>query len=72
MKYNQCVDYWAFGVLLYEMLVGQSPFSGGDEDQLFWSICNEPVHFPRFLSREAKRIMELVIKIFFLYFALLL
>jgi novel protein kinase C delta type len=55
------VDWWAFGVLLYEMLVGQSPFSGADEDELFWSICNEPVHFPRFLSKEAKAVLERVI-----------
>lgn len=60
MRYNQSVDWWAFGVLMYEMLVGQSPFSGADEDELFWSICNEQVHFPRFLSREAKRLLDLV------------
>ncbi|OXA41891.1 putative protein kinase C delta type [Folsomia candida] len=58
LRYNQCVDWWAFGVLLYEMLVGQSPFSGSDEDELFWSICNEQVHFPRFLSKESKWILE--------------
>jgi serine/threonine protein kinase len=60
LKYNQCVDWWSFGILLYEMLIGQSPFSGCDEDDLFWSICNEQPHFPRFLSREANSILSLV------------
>jgi serine/threonine protein kinase len=60
LKYNQCVDWWSFGILLYEMLIGQSPFSGCDEDDLFWSICNEKPHFPRFLSREANSILSLV------------
>ncbi|XP_045764799.1 protein kinase 4 isoform X2 [Maniola jurtina] len=57
LKYNQTVDWWSFGVLLYEMLIGQSPFSGCDEDELFWSICNEMPSYPRFLSPESLSIL---------------
>ncbi|XP_047527244.1 putative protein kinase C delta type homolog isoform X6 [Vanessa atalanta] len=57
LKYGQNVDWWSFGVLLYEMLIGQSPFSGCDEDELFWSICNEMPSYPRFLSSEALSIL---------------
>ncbi|XP_023238235.1 putative protein kinase C delta type homolog isoform X4 [Centruroides sculpturatus] len=60
-KYNQSVDWWAFGVLLYEMLVGQSPFAGSDEEELFWSICNEEAYYPRFLSKEAKHLLVLLL-----------
>lgn len=44
-------------MLLYEMLTGQSPFSGCDEDELFWSICNERPFIPRYLSQEATDIL---------------
>ncbi|XP_015115249.1 FK506-binding protein 5 [Diachasma alloeum] len=57
LKYNQAVDWWSFGVLLYEMLTGQSPFSGCDEDELFWSICNERPFIPRYLSQEAMDVL---------------
>ncbi|KAF2898252.1 hypothetical protein ILUMI_07923 [Ignelater luminosus] len=60
--YNQCVDWWSYGVLLYEMLIGQSPFSGCDEDELFWSICNEKPLIPRFLSAEANSVLLLLLE----------
>lgn len=47
-------------MLLYEMLIGQSPFSGCDEDELFWSICNEMPSYPRFLSQESLNILTRV------------
>lgn len=57
LKYNQNSDWWSFGVLLYEMLVAQSPFSGCDEDALFWSICNEIPWYPFYLSDDALNIL---------------
>lgn len=65
LHYNQSVDWWSFGILTYEMLIGQSPFNGTDEDELFWSVCNEEAYYPRFLSREAKSMLVLVRGSFF-------
>ncbi|XP_054751177.1 protein kinase C delta type-like isoform X3 [Lytechinus pictus] len=52
-KYAASVDWWSFGVLLYEMLIGQSPFHGEDEDQLFDCILHDSPHYPRWLSKDA-------------------
>ncbi|KEI42706.1 uncharacterized protein L969DRAFT_97980 [Mixia osmundae IAM 14324] len=50
-RYGRAVDWWAFGVLIYEMLLGQSPFRGDDEDEIFDAILEDeplyPIHMPR-------------------------
>nr|XP_005991788.1 PREDICTED: protein kinase C delta type isoform X2 [Latimeria chalumnae] len=57
-KYTFSVDWWSFGVLLYEMLIGQSPFHGDDEDELFESIRMDTPHFPRWITKESRDILE--------------
>ncbi|ELU18523.1 hypothetical protein CAPTEDRAFT_168196 [Capitella teleta] len=54
--YGKSVDWWAYGVLLYEMLAGQPPFDGEDEEELFTSITDHNVSYPKALSREAAAI----------------
>ncbi|XP_033821885.1 protein kinase C, delta b [Periophthalmus magnuspinnatus] len=59
-KYTFSVDWWSFGVLVYEMLIGQSPFQGDDEDELFESIRTDTPHYPRWISKESKNLLELL------------
>ena len=41
--YTRAVDWWGLGVLIFEMLVGESPFPGDDEEEVFDSIVNDEV-----------------------------
>lgn len=59
-QYSFSVDWWSFGVLVYEMLIGQSPFHGDDEDELFESIRMDVPHYPRWITVETRDMLERV------------
>uniref|UniRef100_A0A3Q2CKZ0 protein kinase C n=1 Tax=Cyprinodon variegatus TaxID=28743 RepID=A0A3Q2CKZ0_CYPVA len=61
-SYTRAVDWWGLGVLVYEMLVGESPFPGDDEEEVFDSIVNDEVRYPRFLSTDAIGIMRRLLR----------
>uniref|UniRef100_A0A8C4GZ12 Protein kinase C n=1 Tax=Dicentrarchus labrax TaxID=13489 RepID=A0A8C4GZ12_DICLA len=58
MLYGPSVDWWALGVLLYEMLSGHAPFEAENEDDLFESILNEEIVYASWLSTEAVNILK--------------
>eukprot|EP01065_Artemidia_motanka_P013749 TRINITY_DN17705_c1_g2_i1.p1 TRINITY_DN17705_c1_g2~~TRINITY_DN17705_c1_g2_i1.p1 ORF type:complete len:625 (+),score=167.48 TRINITY_DN17705_c1_g2_i1:172-2046(+) len=44
--HNYGVDWWGFGILIYEMLFGTTPFRGEDQSQTFSNISSKEVTFP--------------------------
>lgn len=58
LEYGPSVDWWALGVLMYEMMAGQPPFEADNEDDLFESILQDDVLYPVWLSREAVSILK--------------
>ncbi|KAI6659105.1 PKC-epsilon [Oopsacas minuta] len=56
--YGKSVDFWSFGVLMYEMLTGQPPFEGNTEQDLFNAILEDEVVVPPYISREATNIVR--------------
>ncbi|KAF4516850.1 hypothetical protein B566_EDAN006245 [Ephemera danica] len=58
LDYGASVDWWALGVLMYEMMAGQPPFEADNEDDLFESILHDDVLYPVWLSKEAVSILK--------------
>uniref|UniRef100_A0A665T4W8 Protein kinase C n=1 Tax=Echeneis naucrates TaxID=173247 RepID=A0A665T4W8_ECHNA len=58
LEYGASVDWWALGVLMYEMMAGQPPFEADNEDDLFESILHDDVLYPVWLSKEAVSILR--------------
>lgn len=56
--YGRAVDWWAFGVLIYEMLLAQSPFKGDEEEEIFDSILEGQVAYPPKLAPESVSILQ--------------
>ena len=51
--YGFPVDWWAFGVLLYQMLTNQSPFRGEDEDEIYDAILSEDPAYAADMPEDA-------------------
>ncbi|XP_056888345.1 serine/threonine-protein kinase N2-like isoform X3 [Takifugu flavidus] len=60
--YTRAVDWWGMGVLIYEMLVGESPFPGEDEEEVFDSIVNDDVQYPECIPPGAVPIIQKLLK----------
>ncbi|KMZ64659.1 Protein kinase G11A, partial [Zostera marina] len=53
------VDWWAFGILLYEMFYGHTPFRGRTRQKTFTNILHKDVKFPSkiLVSLPAKQLI---------------
>ncbi|KAG0270060.1 Serine/threonine kinase [Actinomortierella ambigua] len=62
--YDRAVDWWAFGVLMYEMLLGRAPFSGEEEDDIYDSILEDEPWFPQGFGRHEQALLQsLLVKV---------
>ncbi|KAJ8341478.1 hypothetical protein SKAU_G00337690 [Synaphobranchus kaupii] len=55
--YFSPVDWWAFGVVIFEMLTGESPFYGADRDELCMSVCMDIPQYPNWINQESNDLL---------------
>ena len=56
-SYTRAVDWWGLGVLIFEMLVGESPFPGDDEEEVtLRSSFKNPMNFIALVIRCLTRL----------------
>lgn len=44
--HGAAVDWWAYGVFLYELLHGRTPFAGATNEETLRNIVRAPLAFP--------------------------
>lgn len=52
--HNKGVDWWALGILIYEMMVGKPPFRGKTTSEIYDAIIEHKLKFPRSFNLAAK------------------
>jgi serine/threonine protein kinase len=52
------VDYWALGILMYELLVGYTPFHADSYKETYQKILKSSVVYPKKLSSSAVDLLE--------------
>lgn len=62
MAHGNAVDWWAFGVFIYEMVYGRTPFAGASNESTLRSIVKLPLTFPAVspLSNGEMRVRDLI------------
>ncbi|EQC32389.1 AGC/AKT protein kinase [Saprolegnia diclina VS20] len=55
--YGKVVDWWSYGILLFEMLTGRTPFVDKNRRTMFKNIMHSEVVYPPYISATARSVI---------------
>lgn len=61
LEYNNSgkyTDLWALGCIIYQMLVGRSPFQAKTKDKVFQNVLERRLSYPHFLDSDARDLID--------------
>uniref|UniRef100_A0A8B9HXN6 Protein kinase, cAMP-dependent, catalytic, alpha, genome duplicate b n=1 Tax=Astyanax mexicanus TaxID=7994 RepID=A0A8B9HXN6_ASTMX len=61
--YNKAVDWWALGVLVYEMAAGYPPFFADQPIHIYEKIVSGKVRFPSHFSSDLKELLRNLLQV---------
>ncbi|XP_063720354.1 cAMP-dependent protein kinase catalytic subunit 1-like [Symsagittifera roscoffensis] len=61
--YGKAVDWWSFGILMFEMASGQPPFQAEKHIKMYDMIVSGKVEYPKHFSAELKDLLENLIQV---------
>lgn len=56
--HNAPADWWSFGILIYEMINGDSPFANSDPLTIYQNIIAGKVYFKKHFSKSCKSLVK--------------
>ncbi|GLJ43920.1 hypothetical protein SUGI_0915610 [Cryptomeria japonica] len=55
--HGNAVDWWTFGIFLFELLYGRTPFRGLDNEKTLVNVVSQPLRFPEAEEKERPGIL---------------
>ncbi|RKP20702.1 kinase-like protein [Rozella allomycis CSF55] len=62
LPYGPAVDWWSFGILAHDMILGATPFGSNNKKKTMDRICNERLKLPKFVSPDARDLLNKLLK----------